>query len=129
MPIVPTKQSTRRRSGSTPTTRARSSRGAAIASRWIGAVALLACSGCGIGYAFGTGQAKPLVTQHAETDLDCPASELRVEEGWGGRWEAYGCGRHAVYNAKCNGVKCDVQSGDAAVPWADRPTNESGRSR
>lgn len=117
MPIVPMKQSTRPRPGSIISM-----------ANVVLALGALACMGCGIGYAFGTGQAKPLVTQHAETDLDCPASELRVEEGWGGRWEAYGCGRHAVYNAKCNGVKCDVQSGDAAVPWADRPTNESGAS-
>jgi hypothetical protein len=107
-------QSTRSSPGSTP----------AI----VGILVALTSASCGVGYAFGTGQAKSLVTEHAETDLDCPANELRVEEGWGGRWEAYGCGRHAVYNAKCTGVKCDVQSGDAAVPWADRPTYDPGAS-
>lgn len=85
-------------------------------------------SACGIGYALGSGQAKALVTEHAETDLDCPASDLRVVEGWGGRWEAYGCGRHGTYNAKCMGVKCEVTEGDAAVPWADRPTYDPGAS-
>lgn len=100
---------------------------AVIAALGVSLAALLA-SGCGIGYAFGTSQAKSLVTQHAETDLDCPSDELRVVEGWGGRWEAYGCGRHETYNAKCNGVKCDVQQGDAAVPWPDRPVNDYGAS-
>lgn len=89
---------------------------------------LSSTSGCGIGYALGSGQAKALVTEHAETDLDCPASDLRVVEGWGGRWEAYGCGRHGTYNAKCMGVKCEVTEGDAAVPWADRPTYDPGAS-
>jgi hypothetical protein len=81
-----------------------------------------------MGYALGASQAKPLVVMHAETDLDCPASDLRVSEGWGGRWEAYGCGRHAIYNAKCEGISCEVHPEDQPVPWADRPTYDPAAS-
>jgi len=88
----------------------------------LSALAFVALSACGTGYALGAAQAKPLVLMHAEDDLDCSDKELRLEEGWGGRWEAYGCGRHATYNAKCMGIQCDVVPSNSAVPWADSPT-------
>jgi hypothetical protein len=81
---------------------------------------------CGMGYALGSSQAKPLVVMHAEDDLDCPASDLHVEEEWGGRWEAKGCGRRALYNAKCQGIDCQVLPEDKPVPWADRPEYDPG---
>lgn len=82
-------------------------------------------SGCSsTGYATGAAQAKPQVMSDAERDLDCPASEIRLEEGWGGRWLAVGCGRKANYNAKCDGIACEVSAGDGAVPWRDRPVGD-----
>jgi hypothetical protein len=85
-------------------------------------LAALGAAGCGTGYALGAAQAKPLVLMHAEDDLDCSEKDLRLEEEWGGRWEATGCGRSAVYNAKCMGIQCDVVPAGSAVPWADSPT-------
>ena len=89
------------------------------------AVALLAASGCSsTGYAFGSAQAKPIVMGNAERDLDCPVADIRLEEGWGGRWQAIGCGRKASYNAKCDGISCEVAPGSGAVPWRDRPETD-----
>ena len=87
-------------------------------------IGALANAACGTGYALGAKNAKPLVLSDATKDLQCPMSEIRVEEGWGGRWEAVGCGRKASYNAKCDGINCQVAPDGAAVPWADRPTND-----
>ncbi len=88
-------------------------------------IGALTLGGCGTtGYALGAKNAKPIVLSDAEKDLQCPQSEIRVEEGWGGRWNAVGCGRKASYNAKCDGISCQVAPDGAAVPWADRPTND-----
>ena len=88
----------------------------------IGALTSLGCATTG--YAFGAANAKPIVLQYASKDLDCPQAEIRAEEGWGGRWHAVGCGRKASYNAKCDGISCQVVPDGAAVPWEDRPTND-----
>lgn len=90
----------------------------------IGTLGASACGAYGTGYATGASAAKPIVLSDASKDLDCPQSDVRVEEKWGGRWEAVGCGRKAMYNAKCDGVSCQVAPDGTAVPWADRPTND-----
>lgn len=84
----------------------------------------IATFGCGMGYAIGTKEAKPLVMHHAEIDLDCAPDDIRLEEAWGGRWEARGCGRKALYNARCDGVACQVLPEDQGVPSKDRPLPE-----
>jgi hypothetical protein len=64
----------------------------------------------------------PLVRAHAETDLDCPGSDIRIEEQLGGVYKAVGCGRKASYTAACDGLNCVVRgAGDKAIPWRDRP--------
>lgn len=93
-------------------------------SRCLIAVASLQLMGCGMGYAIGTREAKPLVMHHAEIDLDCAPDDIRVEEAWGGRWEAIGCGRKALYNARCDGIACQVLPEDEGVPSKDRPLPE-----
>jgi len=82
-------------------------------------------AGCGTGYPLGAQNAKPLVLNDAEIDLECPASDIRVEEGWGGRYEATGCGQKRVYKANCDGVRCVVHKDDEPpVPFKDRAAPE-----
>ena len=84
---------------------------------------LVIASGCGTGYPLGVENAKPIVLVDAERDLDCPPEDIRVEEGWGGKFEAFGCGRKASYTANCVGIRCEVHRGDQVpVPAMDRPT-------
>jgi hypothetical protein len=72
-------------------------------------------------------QALPMVRLQASSDFDCPQSEIRIEKGWGGRFEAKGCGQRAVYNTGCDdGVNCVVQPEGKAVPWRDRPPQSPG---
>lgn len=81
--------------------------------------------GCStIGYPLGTQHAKPLVMSEAERDLDCPPSDIRVSELWGGRWEAVGCGKKVLYTSNCDSIRCEVHPEDeAAVPAVrDRPS-------
>jgi hypothetical protein len=74
-------------------------------------------------------QAEPMVRIQASTDFDCPQSEIRIEKNWGGRFEAKGCGQHAVYNTGCDdGVHCIVQPEGKAVPWRDRPEPAPGNN-
>ncbi len=80
---------------------------------------------CGTGYPLGAENAKPLVLNDAEVDLKCPAKDIRVVEGWGGRFEAVGCGQKAIYKANCDGVHCVVHKDDEApVPFKDRAAPE-----
>jgi len=82
-------------------------------------------AGCGTGYPLGAQNAKPLVLNDAEIDLECPASDIRVEEGWGGRYEATGCGQKRVYKANCDGVRCVVHKDDEPpVPFKDSAAPE-----
>lgn len=87
--------------------------------------AILAMLGCGAGsgYPIGAANAKPMVLIEAEHDLDCPQDEIRVEEQWGGRWLAVGCGRKARYFTNCDGIQCIVHNEETntIVPIRDRP--------
>lgn len=66
--------------------------------------------------------AEPLVRVHATKDLDCPNSDIRVKEEWGGKYKAVGCGRKAYYRTACDGLQCVVHGeGEEFVPWKDRP--------
>lgn len=72
-------------------------------------------------------QALPMVRMQASNDFDCPQSQIRIEKGWGGRFEAKGCGQTAVYNTGCDdGIHCIVQPEGQAVPWRDRPPQAPG---
>jgi hypothetical protein len=85
----------------------------------------LALASCGTGYPLGAANARPLVLHEAEIDLDCPAEDIRVDEEWGGAYEAVGCGRKAKYKANCYGVSCVVHKDDQVpVPFRDRPSPE-----
>lgn len=67
-------------------------------------------------------QAIPEVRLLAERDLDCAPDEIRIEEEWGGRFEAIGCGRKAQYDARCDGGRCAVTEATGPRPgWRDRP--------
>lgn len=88
------------------------------------------CGSYGTGYPIGAENARPLVLNDAEIDLDCPAKEIRVSEGLGGSFEAVGCGRKAKYKASCYGVSCVVHKDDQVpVPFRDRPTPEETSPR
>jgi hypothetical protein len=81
------------------------------------ALALLT-TGCAT---LGSDAAVPLVRAHATTDLDCPDHSIRVEEEFGGRYKAVGCGRKAYYRSACVGLSCEVRSWDEApIPSRDR---------
>jgi hypothetical protein len=67
----------------------------------------------------GAGAALPLVRVHAETDLDCPGGQIRIEEELGGRYKAVGCGRKAYYRTACVGLTCEVR-GEDEPPIPDR---------
>src|SRR5688572_21009618 len=86
----------------------------------LAALALLALqSAC---YATGNRPALPQVRMHAERDLDCPGSEIRIEEELSGMFKAVGCGRKARYRAACEHLGCTVSHEDEnAIPWRDRP--------
>jgi hypothetical protein len=89
----------------------------------LGGAVAAAATACGTGYPIGAENAKPLVLNDAERDLDCPVADIRVEEGFGGTWEAVGCGKKRRYNALCDGVSCEVHGEDEPfVPWHDRPS-------
>lgn len=82
-----------------------------------------ALTACGTGYPIGAEHAKPVVLVDAERDLSCPQSQITVEEQWGGKWLAVGCGRKQLYNANCTGVRCEVRrEEEGPVPLTDRPT-------
>lgn len=72
--------------------------------------------------------AGPLVRVHASKDLMCPQSEIRLVRGFGGKYEAYGCGRKSEYVTGCEGLQCTVEKGDGAIPWRDKP-DQSGLPR
>lgn len=86
----------------------------------IPAVALLLA---GPGCAVATHKAAiPEVRLLAERDLDCAPDDIRIEEEWGGRFEATGCGRKAQYDARCDGGRCVVTEATGPRPgWRDRP--------
>jgi len=91
---------------------------AALALGWL-------VSACGTGYPIGAQNAKPLVLNDAEADLNCPAEDIRVTEGWGGAFEAVGCGEVRRYKANCDGTRCVVHKDDEPpVPFRDRPAPE-----
>lgn len=80
---------------------------------------------CGTGYPIGAQNAKPLVLNDAEADLKCPAQDIRVTEGWGGVFEATGCGETRRYKANCYGTRCVVhKDNEPGVPFRDRPAPE-----
>lgn len=90
----------------------------------------ISCGSHGTGYPIGAQNAKPLVLNDAERDLDCPAEDIRVDEEWGGTFEAVGCGRKARYKANCYGVSCVVHGEDEVfVPFRDRPSPEDTSPR
>jgi len=63
-----------------------------------------------------------LVRTHAERDLDCSASEIRIEEELGGFYKAVGCGRKQRYRTACDALNCTVRPAEGqAIPWRDRP--------
>jgi hypothetical protein len=66
--------------------------------------------------------AEPMVLVHASKDLDCPQSEIRATEEFGGKYKAVGCGRKAYYRTACDGLQCVVHGEDEVfVPSHDRP--------
>jgi len=71
----------------------------------------------------------PLVRVYAERDLDCPQSDIRVVQEWGGRFKAIGCGRKEIYVGACDGLACEVHPGNEAIPWRDRPDPATTRPR
>lgn len=77
----------------------------------------------GAGCAVATHKAAiPEVRLLAERDLDCAPDDIRIEEEWGGRFEATGCGRKAQYDARCDGGRCVVTEATGPRPgWRDRP--------
>jgi hypothetical protein len=91
----------------------------------MGLIAMMfpASGGCAhTGYPLGTENARPLVMDDAERDLDCPKDDIRVKELWGGLWEAVGCGQKMRYTSNCDSIRCEVHpEGEAAVPFRDRP--------
>jgi len=96
----------------------------------IAAAALLVSEGAAC-HATGSRPALPQVRAQAERDLDCPGSEIRIEEELSGMFKAVGCGRKARYRAACEHLACTVSPEDGqAIPWRDRPepgSLESGR--
>lgn len=91
-------------------------------------LALLAAQGgC---YATGNRPALPQVRMQAERDLDCPGSDIRIQEELSGMYKAVGCGRTARYRAACEHLACTVSHEDGqAIPWRDRPEPGSIDSR
>jgi hypothetical protein len=63
----------------------------------------------------------PAVRVQASNDLDCPQSSLRVVKEWGGRFEVVGCGRRAVYNTGCDGLRCTAAPEGQTIPDFARP--------
>lgn len=89
--------------------------------------ALLFLGAC---YATGNRPAIPQIRAQAERDLDCPGSEIRIEEELSGMFKAVGCGRKARYRAACEHLTCTVSHEDGqAIPWRDRPEPGSMDSR
>jgi hypothetical protein len=85
-----------------------------------------ATSGCAAsGFATGQRPALPMVRAEAERDLDCPGSEIRLEEELTGYIKAVGCGRKARYRAACVHLSCTVTPEGQAIPWRDRPEPDS----
>jgi hypothetical protein len=81
--------------------------------------ALLGAAGC-VGAA--NEAAIPEVRLLAEKELDCAPRDIRIEEELGGRLLAIGCGRKALYDARCEGVRCVVTEATGPAPgWRDRP--------
>lgn len=73
-------------------------------------------------HATGNRPAIPQIRAQAERDLDCPGSEIRIEEELSGMFKAVGCGRKARYRAACEHLACTVSHEDGqAIPWRDRP--------
>ena len=70
----------------------------------------------------------PLVRLQAETDLACPAKEIRITQLLGGKFEAIGCGHRAEYLTACEGLRCVVEDQGKAVPWRARPDPMSNPS-
>jgi hypothetical protein len=104
---------------------ARTKRMIRVAAFILSAVTLISLAACGTGYPIGAQNAKPLVLNDAEADLNCPAQDIRVTEGWGGAFEAVGCGEVRRYKANCEGTRCVVHKDDEPpVPFKDRPAPE-----
>jgi len=71
-------------------------------------------------------EAIPLVRMRAESDLACPAEEIRIEQGLGGEYKAVGCGHKATYQTACEGLHCEVRGeGEKPLGWRDRPDPNS----
>lgn len=81
-------------------------------------LAVLATPGC----TTNKDAAVPLVRVHAEKDLKCPSDQITVRSKIGGKYFATGCGRSAVYDSACEGLRCSVSNEDEEAPgWRDRP--------
>ena len=90
--------------------------------RFVLALALTALLATGCFTVSGASEhAIPGVKGRASSDFDCPQSDIRVTKEWGGRFEAIGCGKKAVYNTACEGLKCTLAPEGEAVPWRARP--------
>lgn len=68
----------------------------------------------------------PAVKVQASSDLDCPQKGIKVVKEWGGRFEVIGCGRRAVYNTACDGLRCTAAPLGQTVPWGARPEPTPG---
>lgn len=75
-----------------------------------------------LGCATNKDAAVPLVRVRAEKDLKCPPDQITVRSKIGGKYLASGCGRTAIYDSACEGLKCSVSLEDEEAPgWRDRP--------
>jgi hypothetical protein len=95
----------------------------AVRYRFFGLVGFAAFMGSGCLSVQGASSAAiPLVRAHAQTDLDCPQAEIKIEQELGGKYKAVGCGQKAVYTAACDGLSCVVRGeNERAIPWRARP--------
>lgn len=85
------------------------------------ALAVAALAGC-LTTSGASRNALPLVKVQAQHDLDCPQSELRIEQQLGGRFKVVGCGHKAIYKTACDALNCVVRGeGEMEVPWHAPP--------
>jgi hypothetical protein len=65
--------------------------------------------------------ARAAVLVQASGDFDCDQSSIVLQQKLGGKFEAVGCGKRAVYNTACQGLRCTVAEEGKSIPWAARP--------
>lgn len=96
----------------------------AVASVLGSSVAIACVAACGAGIGSGPNNAKEVVTEYAARELRCHPEVLRVEEVWGGRWEARGCDQRATYDVDCRvavegPARCSVRPQGGSAPLVE----------